>query len=527
MTSDRIKAIIRDHQMTSAKSYERYQRYYEGNNVTIQDKYPQPEPDNRNILAYGRIAVNRFTGYMFPPGNIVFEYKGNNKTIAELNGNDGQLKITNCATNTLTKGLGYIIVWQQKDGPELGKVKWAVLPAENVIIEWSQDIDPVMLAAYYFYDNEIINDEGNKEKYTTFWKYSAAEIDKWISKDNEKFIQEEGYPVANPAKRVNIAEFYINPEKRNLFYHVINLMDLLDEIVSTNMANEIQTIADAILMIFGKYLDDEMADPLTGETERSKFLLSKIKILDGLNKEAGDMAQWLTKAVQWEGIFGIFDRIRSAIYEMLEMPDLQDPQFQSAESGKALMLKTWAFENKASMIEANFKPGLIDLVEIMNAFPASDKVDIDKMKITFKRNFPQDKAETIKEAVDIAAMFGAETAAEYLGEDLLPKYKEVLKRIQNQLADDITNILTADVKDEPQIPEEGAAEIEKDVVLNGAQIQAALKIIEAAVTGLITRETAISQIEIFFNIGRDKAIKIVGQLSKGKLKDEPQAEEEE
>jgi len=82
MTDKQIKKIISDHRVTAGRTYDRYERYYQGQNETIQDKEPQAEPDNRKALAYARKAVNTVVGYMFKPGNMTITVPGKNKAVA-------------------------------------------------------------------------------------------------------------------------------------------------------------------------------------------------------------------------------------------------------------------------------------------------------------------------------------------------------------------------------------------------------------------------------------------------------------
>lgn len=518
ITTKKLKKLIDNHKATKVIHYNKYERYYQGNNTAIQDKDAQPEPDNRKAMSYARQVVNTTTGYGFKAGNIVFTYPTPNTTIDYLNSEEYQLKETNSATVALSKGLSYKLVWQEKGKAEddLGTTKVAVVEPENVIILWDNKIEPEKEGAIYFTDAEEIDDEGEIVKINTAWYYTAEEITRCESRDNGEYVQKESIP--NPAKMVNMAEHQINYEKRNIFYHIIDLIDLQDEVISTNMANEIQTIANAILAT-SKYIDGEIVDA-HGETDQDKILKAQVKIIDGLSKSNGDFVEWIVKNVQDSFIFGIFDRLDKKIPQLAEIIDWSDDSLYSDLSGEAMKYRLIPVENKMAMIEGYYKQGLYEMIEIMNAFPATDKIDLEKLTIEFKRNLPMDKTSRINEAVQISSVFGAEVAAKYLGGDILPEVEELLKKLKTQEAEDRVNeaIDLGNLGDtsEPQIIDEGQ-EIVKEVVLNGAQITAALSIIEKAVEGVITRETAVNQIMIFFNIDREKAELIVGQLAKGKI----------
>ncbi len=63
------------------------------------------------------------------------------------------------------------------------------------------------------------------------------------------------------------------------------------------------------------------------------------------------------------------------------------------------------------------------------------------------------------------------------------------------------------------------AELEANpkLVLNGAQVQAAIDIVVKVGTGEISRETAINSLEILFNLSHDQAIRILGDTKEGDL----------
>jgi len=445
-TAEKIKALITEHNLTEGNQYKRYQKYYDGLNPTILTKSIQAEPDNRKAVAYARKAVQTVVGYMFQ--EIVYDYPDkNNEIIKMLSSEKGQIDETDSATIALSKGLSYKLIWKADN-----KIKYAVVKPENMIIEWDDKIEPEKIAAYYYTEKEIINAKGTKDKYITCRVYTADQYETWVSVNNNAYVLNKEESGKNESGVVNVAEHKINREKRNIFYEVIGLIDFQDEIVSSNMANEIQTIANSILALYGKYLDNEMPDPHTGETEQDKFMKAKIKIIDGLDKAAGDFIEWIVKTIQWEGIFGIFDRINDLIYDILQIPNMSNDKYFQDPSGEALKMRLTPFENKCSLIESNYKQGLVEQIKIMSAFPGVDEVDTEKLTITFNRKIPQSQSQRIDEAVKIAMMFGEEIALEYLG-DIIPDHKKVLKLIRERMENEAINFLNnqTNVLPEPEI----------------------------------------------------------------------------
>ena len=77
--------------------------------------------------------------------------------------------------------------------------------------------------------------------------------------------------------------------------------------------------------------------------------------------------------------------------------------------------------------------------------------------------------------------------------------------------------IDVDIVDEPktELEESGEAlQVDASTALNGAQVTAALGIVELVASGQMPRDAAITQIQTFFNLTEDQAVGILGSVGK-------------
>lgn len=412
LTSQQIEKAISNHSK-DRKDYKRYERYYQGNNQYIQDKQAKDEPDKRIILAFALKIVKTIIGYMFKPSLISYsalteeaqEFFDKLKDMFIFN--DEDMTNTEVAESMLSKGKAYKQMYIQTEkinGKETpGVINYVMSEPDNIIVNWTNELKPEMESVYYYYDSVEIDDAGNTIKTHHFYEYTKLEINYYIAVDDNNYKPVDLKP--NPIQEIPFVEFISGKERRSIFAHVITLIDEADELFSTNFANEHASIGNAILMM-SRFLDDQEKDE-SGLTERDKFLTAKFKTLEGMSKDQGDFAEWLVKEVQWEGVFGAFDRARNLIYDFAMIPDFTDPNFMSAESGYAMELRLTSFENLASLIESYFKKSLRKQLKLLTkALVATGEKDysefINDIEITFERNLPKNK----KEAAELVQLVG-------------------------------------------------------------------------------------------------------------------------
>jgi len=523
MTSEQIKKAIKNHRQYR-EDYKRYERYYQGNNPAIQDKDAKEEPDNRIALAFGLKIVKTIIGYMFKEGLISFTTKVDEakEFLEKLNVlfdyNNEHMTNTEIAESMLSKGKTYKLFYIKEEEingvVKPGIIQWVAAEPDNIIVNWSSDLKPKMESVYYYYDSCDIDAEGNDVKKHHFYEYTKENINYSVAIDDDDYNPVDDWNSTNTVGEIPCIEFIPGKEKRSIFAHVISLIDQCDELISTNFANEHASIGNAVLMT-SMFFDDQTKDA-NGFTDREKFLNARFKTIEGMSKEAGDFAEWLVKEVQWEGVFGAFDRIQRLIYSISSIPDFEDPTFTTPEAALAMQYRLTAFENLCSMIESYYKKSLHDqivyLAKAMKATKDGDYLEyVDDIEIKFERNLPKSK----KEAIENVQMLGI-TVSEQAKLQILHN-ADIIGNVEEEIQNKLDEAGTLSINDETTGTEKEGIDpnldVDPTVVLNGAQITAALKIIEAMKAGTITKDTAISQIEIFFNISNEKAKRIVGDLS--------------
>ena len=408
--------------------YRANERYYEGDAPTIIDQDKHDAPDKRIPIPFARKATNTVAGYMFKPGNISYvdtgeparasvmervaqfftrrdtkrakesQYKKLVDYLFDLN--DEALVTAECAIEALRQGRGYEIHWyeytpgatdQQTDRQDAPQ--FAFVPAREMVIVWSGDIKPRMSAAIRHYSQTGVDPDGNTTPVKVAEIYYPTEVVVYRkAKDQEQYTLDSEWRHAYG--EVPVVEHVINSEKRNLFYHVLAMVDEIDSLYSANVGNELASIAMGILTM-SRSLDDTITDA-AGDTQQEKFF--RTKILDDIIKTEGDFVEWVVKNVNSEFVFGSSDRLERLVYEMLQIPNFNDEKFNTA-SGVAIAYKLIDFENLCAMIEAYFEKGLRKRLRLIRTITGEHPdyraavAEETYLDIAFARNLPRDLVE--------------------------------------------------------------------------------------------------------------------------------------
>ena len=216
---------------------------------------------------------------------------------------------------------------------------------------------------------------------------------------------------------VNVLE--TNDSQINFFDHVKPIIDQADKTISEDVADELASFANAILVMSG-FLDvpteDEDGNELSSQTERIKAL-KKVKVLDGLDGISPDaFVKWLVKEMDAEFIFGAFDRFERLSYDMMEIVNPNDENFKGSVSGVAAKWRIFSMENKASEVQAYINEWLsnrIRLIHMANQNEpkfASIYADQKSAEISFKRTIPVDDQAKALELETISGSAGLEYA---------------------------------------------------------------------------------------------------------------------
>lgn len=176
--------------------------------------------------------------------------------------------------------------------------------------------------------------------------------------------------------------FYLQDEK-SIFDCIMSLQDAYNEEL-TNEIDDYSSFCDAYMV-----LTDADIAPEDAQAMKEKRVLSL---------PAGADAKWLTKVSNDGQVENILKRIHESIYRVAQCPDFSNETFTAGvSSGIALRFRLCNMENRAAKVAAEMKKALQRRIELICGFTTllmGEQIFRD-IKITFKRNIPDDLTATI------------------------------------------------------------------------------------------------------------------------------------
>jgi SPP1 family phage portal protein len=354
--------------------------------------------------------------------------------------------------------------------------------------------------SFRYYQNVDLLDTGEQDiiymdMYTETEKLSFKYDGSWVMTSE---------PILHLFQGVPLVEFANNTERLGDVELTISLQDAHD-ILNSDLSSEITQLRLAYLYVKGAGLkiDQEFVDDLkrTGIWPLEE---------DG---EVGFVEKNLTS----QAIENLKADLERAIYEYSNSYNPNELGKEKAMTAFQIRQKLFGLEMSASETISMFTASLTYLMKITvdyyNEF--ANKGYDDDITVTFKKNVPSNIIEDLKGGKEA----GLEIAQDILAEKMPFELDQERNRelLQQQIVDSPfmeDDDIGDDRPEELLVGEDGQPlEVDKDIVLNGAQIKSALDIVRAVKTGEISRDEGLNMIEIFFNIGPDKAQRILTSVA--------------
>lgn len=371
MTSNELEILIAKHKPKSIRYTDR-KSYKIGENAGIYQYPKQPDPDNRVPVPFIRRAVKLLKGYFAKVGNITYSDTEDwfNQNLKEIyDENNEEIETAAIFEDAITYGTGYELVRFNKD---IG-FEFAVLPVDQCIPIYSDDLKPKL--------KEFVWVRGERATY-----YNDKEYIEFSKDKDGAWSENEDYSGIHLFGRVPILEAVIDRDKRNIFDHVLPLIDLYDKIISHNVGDEHEKFAESILLL--RDAIDGVTQDDNGLTDVDK--INRFRIIDKLGDNVATSAQYLERNVNDAFIQNTLDRTERLIYEMLCIFNPNDDSFATA-SGIAQAYKLLGFELAVADMESYFSQFLQERIKLIanhgaGRIPNPEKANY--VTIHFTRNLP-------------------------------------------------------------------------------------------------------------------------------------------
>lgn len=350
------------------------QQYYRGKNPTILSK-DLAEHQNRIPVPYGRLLVKIVVGFMYKSGLISYSLNEGARGDSYFNLVEDVFKANREAELNTELGKDQTIFGEAYElhyiDNDQGVDQFAKIPVHEFIPVYNYDIKPKLIAGIRYYAEK---DGATKKAFVEV--YYADEV---ISYSLTGTSLKETDHKEHPYGQVPVVVYRNNEDLQGDLEHIQKLIDAYDLLISTFLDDE-EKFAEAILLLYGKYLDAESLEKL-----------QKLRVIDGLKD--GDKLEYLTKDLSVSGRRELLEIIRQEIHRQSLIPDMTDPTTLGQKSGEAFIYLFALFELLAGEKQSYFAQGLKKRIELITqtlSYPKGSKVgDPDSIKISFTRNLPK------------------------------------------------------------------------------------------------------------------------------------------
>lgn len=501
MNSNQLKAY-KSRLDTKNSNYAKNAAYYSGKNPTIlgdvkKDQYGNTEKQDRRIpLPIARKLINTVVGFQF--SDIVYSETGaslstemnftnltrlNNTTIeieeqtnyfkyikSVFDFNDNDILTIETAIEACNQGRAYKIFYFADQ-----MLKIDTVPSNQILPIYTDTLNPQLKGAIRFYSDKIIDDKGDEKEVFYADRYTAAGVEhhKGSQADysDAAIVKEKSvtYDKKNNIPPImHVVEYSMFRNKMPLIEHMQGMIDEADRIISKSMAEELASSAAAILLT--SFVFDRSFKDSEGKTMYDRFKESNI--MENFSKDS-DFAEWISKSVQSEFIFGTYDRLKKDIFELCDVPNFSDAEsWGNTISGVSAGYRLLGFLFLCNQVFRVFSEGLRAEIDILNAYTEllggseNVKKTMNYIKVTANRVLPKNVYENAQIASLLKGTLSKKTLYKLFPE-LVDNADEEVKASDaedqaktNRLMSGLTEISKKDEKPDP-VTEEEPVEDEK------------------------------------------------------------------
>lgn len=371
LTDEQVIALIGERQ-TETATLDTYKAYFEGKNTKITEK----DEGTTLQVPYARTLILISVGFMYKPGLIGYSLKTEMKEKDLIDSlklsfdeNDEELLNTELGQDQATYGEAYELHFINEEGEE----EFARVSPQEFIPVYSYTIKPKLIAGIRYYTVK----DGDEELTEVDIYYPDLIQKKKLVDEN---LEERESDQPHPYQSVPVAIFKNNTDSLGDIEPIKGLIDAYDTLLSAYIDDE-EKFAEAVLLLFGRSLDDEAIDRL-----------ARLRIIDGLDKESDDI-KYLTKDETQSARQDLIEIVRKELHRQSFIPDMTDPSVLGQKSGEAFQYLFALFELSAAVKEAYFAQGIHDRIRLttMGLYnPRGEAQNIDAIQVTFTRNLPKD-----------------------------------------------------------------------------------------------------------------------------------------
>ena len=166
------------------------------------------------------------------------------------------------------------------------------------------------------------------------------------------------------------------------YQQVTDILDALNLTIS-NTTDDLQSIANAFLAIYGALLNGENKDEINEERI--------------MNVPVGGKVEWVVKNLNPDANNSHIENLLKFLFQISQVPDLSDDHFGGTQAGVAMRYKLWGLDQLWATKVKKYKSAIYKRLKILlhllqYRFTTSVQLEND-INITFFKNLPEDMSE--------------------------------------------------------------------------------------------------------------------------------------
>lgn len=435
--------LVNKHNMTLPK-YIKLKEMYENKNAIKHRVQKDPsKPNNKVSHPYADYIVSSIVGYFM--GKPISYSFGDNEEVTTLfddlfSFNDESAENTQLATDASIYGVACELMYVDKD---LNPRFKAISPLESIAI-YDTSIEENLIGFVRHWKIKVDDEDVDYIEY-----YTANKILKFTS--NGGATEELEHYFGD----VPVVVVENNRDLCGDFEKVTDLINALDKVVS-DTANDFETFTNAILMITGVSLDDE--------------LIKKLKDSRLLNiDDSSGKAEYLFKDIPDTALENYKNRLVDDIHKFSAVPNMSDENFANNLSGVSMQFKLSSLEFKCATKESYFRKALLrrielicNLLSLLGKLSLATEEIVKNVDIRFTRNTINNNEELVTRAIQLSTMLSKETILENLL-PFIPSVETELERLATEKEESISFMEDNFNSHEPVTDEEDQTEEDVEV----------------------------------------------------------------
>lgn len=435
--------LVNKHNMTLPK-YIKLKEMYENKNAIKHRVQKDPsKPNNKVSHPYADYIVSSIVGYFM--GKPISYSFGDNEEVTTLfddlfSFNDESAENTQLATDASIYGVACELMYVDKD---LNPRFKAISPLESIAI-YDTSIEENLIGFVRHWKIKVDDEDVDYIEY-----YTANKILKFTS--NGGATEELKHYFGD----VPVVVVENNRDLCSDFEKVVDLIDALDKVVS-DTANDFETFTNAILMITGTSLDDELIQTLKD---------SRLLNID----DSSGKAEYLFKDIPDTALENYKNRLVDDIHKFSAVPNMSDENFANNLSGVSMQFKLSSLEFKCATKESYFRKALLrrielicNLLSLLGKLSLATEEIVKNVDIRFTRNTINNNEELVTRAIQLSTMLSKETILENLL-PFIPSVETELERLATEKEESISFMEDNFNSHEPVTDEEDQTEEDVEV----------------------------------------------------------------